>query len=79
MLSQITPDDFTTDFNRRVYAAFLEKIANDPMIGNIVSSISESFTADEVGRITSFEAMSSNVVADAALVESHASRHRTEK
>lgn len=48
--NKINPDDFPTEFNRRVYIAVRDCIKNGQTLD--FSSIGGEFTADEVGRIT---------------------------
>lgn len=48
--NKIKPEDFPTEFNRRVYAVVRECIKNGQSLD--FSSIGGEFTADEVGRIT---------------------------
>ncbi len=60
--SRITADDFVTDFNRKLFTYFSERIKNgvDPM-----ASVSADFTADELSRVirivTSYSFVSSTV------------------
>ncbi len=48
--NKINPDDFPTEFNRRVYIAVRDCIKNGQTLD--FSSIGGEFTADEMGRIT---------------------------
>lgn len=48
--NKINPEDFPTEFNRRVYIAVRECLKSGQTLD--FSSIGEEFTADEVGRIT---------------------------
>ncbi|MBQ8411523.1 MAG: DNA primase [Ruminiclostridium sp.] len=47
---QLNPEDFPTEFNRRVYCCIREYIKNSESLS--ISSIGGEFTAEEVGRIT---------------------------
>lgn len=47
---RMPPENFVTDFNRRVYASLLERITNAQ--DSSLSSFNESFTPDEVGKIS---------------------------
>ena len=47
---RLPPEEFVTDFNRRVYKALLEKISSAQ--DSSVSSFNDEFTPDEVGKIT---------------------------
>ncbi len=53
--SQITEEDFVTDFNRRVFMALKEKISQDPTSEHILN-ISQYFNPDEMSHINYFMA-----------------------
>ncbi len=48
--ARITPDEFVTDFNRRVYESIIRKLENDEDCS--VSSFNGEFSPDEVGKLT---------------------------
>ncbi len=48
--SRITPEQFVTDFNKKVYQVMLEKIRNSAF--SDIHSLQSEFTADEMGKIT---------------------------
>ncbi|MGN0674983.1 MAG: DNA primase [Oscillospiraceae bacterium] len=48
--SQVSPDRFVTDFNKKVYSVMLEKIRNSAF--SDILSLQSEFTADEMGKIT---------------------------
>lgn len=47
---RITPDDFVTDFNREVFAFYLDGLKNDPSATSL--SLSEKFDGDRASRIS---------------------------
>jgi DNA primase len=49
---KLPPEEFCTDFNKRVYVNILQKIKKDPQIN--IGDFSEKFSSDEIGRITKF-------------------------
>lgn len=51
---QIPPDQFVTDFNRRVYMALLEQIQTNPTASEPGLLLSQYFQPDEMGRIIGF-------------------------
>lgn len=51
---QIAPEDFVTDFNRRVYMALLEQIRSNPTATEPGLLLSQYFQPDEMGRIVGF-------------------------
>ena len=51
---QIPPEEFVTDFNRRVYMALLEQIRTNPTASEPGLLLSQYFQPDEMGRIVSF-------------------------
>ncbi|MBQ2272208.1 MAG: DNA primase [Clostridia bacterium] len=51
---QISPEDFVTDFNRRVFMALLEQIRENPTATEPGLLLSQYFQPDEMGRIVSF-------------------------
>lgn len=48
--SQVSPDNFVTDFNKKIYQVMLEKIKNSAF--SDILSLQSEFTADEMGKIT---------------------------
>lgn len=52
--SQISPEEFVTDFNRRVYMALLEQIRQNPTAAEPGVLLTQYFQPDEMGRIVSF-------------------------
>lgn len=48
----ISPDDFVTDFNRKIYLMLLEKIKADPT-AEPLTAVSQEITEDEMGRLSS--------------------------
>ncbi len=57
--SKISPDDFVTGFNRKIYAAILEKSKNSGFYD--ILSLQSEFTADEMGKITEIAVNSKDV------------------
>lgn len=57
--SRISPEDFTTDFNKKVYEKLLEKIKNSSFYD--ILSLQSEFTADEMGKITEIAVNSKDV------------------
>ena len=51
---QIAPEEFVTDFNRRVYLALLEQIRTNPTETEPGLLLSQYFQPDEMGRIIGF-------------------------
>lgn len=52
--SRIAPEEFVTDFNRRVYLALLEQIKQNPTATDPGLLLTQYFQPDEMGRIVSF-------------------------
>lgn len=52
--AQISPEEFVTDFNRRVYMALLEQIRSNPTASEPGLLLSQYFQPDEMGRIIGF-------------------------
>lgn len=52
--SLIAPEDFVTDFNRRVFMALLEQIRSNPTASEPGLLLTQYFQPDEMGRIVSF-------------------------
>ncbi len=48
--SQVSPDNFVTDFNKKIYRVMLEKMKNSAF--SDILSLQSEFTADEMGKIT---------------------------
>ncbi len=57
--SRLPPEQFATDFNKKVYAVMLEKIKNSAF--SDILSLQSEFTADEMGKITEIEVNSKDV------------------
>lgn len=57
--SQIVPEQFVTEFNRKVYRVMLEKIKNSAF--SDILSLQSEFTADEMGKITEIAINSKDV------------------
>lgn len=51
---QLPPEEFVTDFNRRVYLALLEQIRQNPTAAEPGLLLTQYFQPDEMGRIVSF-------------------------
>ena len=57
--SRVTPEQFVTEFNRKVYQVMLEKIRNSAF--SDIHSLQSEFTADEMGKITEIAVNSKDV------------------
>ena len=57
--SQVAPEQFVTDFNKKVYGIMLEKIKNSAF--SDILSLQSEFTADEMGKITEIAINSKDV------------------
>ncbi len=57
--SRISPEQFATDFNKKVYLVMLEKIKNSAF--SDILSLQSEFSADEMGKITEIEVNSKDV------------------
>lgn len=65
--SQISEEDFVTDFNRRVFIALKEKIEQDPTADHLLN-IAQYFTPEEMSHINTFMAgIEAIYVTDAAI------------
>ena len=67
VLSRISPEQFTTDFNKKVYEKLLEKIKNSSFYD--ILSLQSEFTADEMGKITEIAINSKDVNIDRTIVD----------
>ncbi|MBQ3162659.1 MAG: DNA primase [Oscillospiraceae bacterium] len=65
--SKVAPEQFVTDFNRKVYQVMLEKIRNSAF--SDIHSLQSEFTADEMGKITEIEVNSKDVNINKTTVE----------
>ncbi len=65
--SLLPPERFSTDFNKKVYAAMLEKIKNSAF--SDILSLQSEFTADEMGKITEIEVNSKDVNINRTVVD----------
>lgn len=61
--SKLHPEDFVTDFNRRVYMVITEKLSDNPS-SEPMNLLSETFSASEIGNIISFVSTSGAIKAD---------------
>lgn len=57
--SRVAPEQFATDFNKKVYSVMLEKIKNSAF--SDILSLQSEFSADEMGKITEIEVNSKDV------------------
>lgn len=57
--SKVAPEQFVTEFNRKVYQVMLEKIKNSAF--SDIHSLQSEFTADEMGKITEIAINSKDV------------------
>ena len=57
--SQVAPEQFVTDFNKKIYQIMLEKIKNSAF--SDILSLQSEFTADEMGKITEITINSKDV------------------
>ncbi len=65
--SKVAPEQFVTDFNRKVYQVMLEKIKNSAF--SDIHSLQSEFTADEMGKITEIAVNSKDVNINKTTVE----------
>ena len=67
-ISQEAPIEiFVTDFNKRVYAALLDKMKNNDKF--TVSLLTDEFTAEEMGRISGIEAKNRDITINCSVFE----------
>jgi len=59
IMNEIPPESFITSFNRRVYTAVLDGIANNERFS--LSVLAEDFTPDEMGRISGIDAKNRDI------------------
>lgn len=59
ILTQITPEEFITSFNRKVFQALKDIIPNTNVFS--ISLLSENFSAQEMGKICGIEAKNRNI------------------
>ena len=76
--SQITEEDFVTDFNRRVFIALKEKIAQDPTAEHLLN-IAQYFNPDEMSHINMFMAGIETISVTDAAIDSAINILKTEK
>lgn len=57
--SRVAPEQFATDFNKKVYSVMLEKIKNSAF--SDILSLQSEFSANEMGKITEIEVNSKDV------------------
>ena len=69
VLKDITPQDFATSFNRRIFATFAELNAIGAEIS--LSAIGSAFSADEMGRISKIIAKNREIVIDDATLKAY--------
>ncbi|MDF2686841.1 MAG: primase [Clostridia bacterium] len=53
IMIKLTPDDFITDFNRRIYIILTQKMKENPTIEPIML-VSQEFNSEEIGKLTSY-------------------------
>jgi DNA primase len=53
IMMKLTPDDFITDFNRRIFIILTQKMKENPTIEPIML-VSQEFNAEEIGKLTSY-------------------------
>lgn len=67
-ISQVAPIEiFVTDFNKKVYAALLDKMKNNDKF--TVSLLTDEFTAEEMGRISGIEAKNRDITINCSVFE----------
>ena len=76
--SRITEEDFVTDFNRRVFIALKEKIAQDPTAEHLLN-IAQYFNPDEMSHINMFMAGIETISVTDAAIDSAINILKTEK
>ena len=76
---QVSPEDFVTDFNRRVYMALLEQIRNNPTASEPGLLLSQYFQPDEMGRIIGFISSCEAINADEKMIQQAVSVLKEEK
>lgn len=68
IISQEAPIEiFVTDFNKKVYAALLDKMKNNDKF--TVSLLTDEFTAEEMGRISGIEAKNRDITINCSVFE----------
>ncbi len=75
----ISPEDFVTDFNRRVFLALLEQIRQNPAASEPGLLLTQYFQPDEMGRIVSFISSCDAISADEKEMEKAAEVLKEEK
>ena len=76
--SRISEEDFVTDFNRRVFIALKEKIAQDPTAEHLLN-IAQYFNPDEMSHINTFMASVETISVTDAAIDSAINILKTEK
>ena len=71
VFSRLSPDEFVTEFNKRVYASLENNLRDSGDFG--LGSLGGEFSADEMGRISSILARSREVTADREALEDYIS------
>ena len=71
VFSRLSPDEFITEFNKRVYASLENNLRDSGDFG--LGSLGGEFSADEMGRISSILARSREVTADREALEDYIS------
>lgn len=71
VFSRLSPDEFVTEFNKRVYASLESNLRDSGDFG--LGSLGGEFSADEMGRISSILARSREVTADREALEDYIS------
>ena len=71
VFSRLSPDEFVTEFNKRVYASLENNLRDSGDFG--LGSLGGEFSADEMGRISSILARSREVAADREALEDYIS------
>ena len=62
VLEKISPDDFVTELNRRIFRSLTEKISNN--LDYSISSFNDEFSPEEMGKITEIVENYSNITVD---------------
>lgn len=62
ILGRISPDDFVTEFNRRVFISIIESIKQDENANVTLSSIASLFESGEISAISGILARNSNII-----------------
>lgn len=77
---RLSPDDFITDFNRRIYSRMTENLKNSPDFD--IMSLQSEFTADEMGKITAILAKNREIDINRSVADDYINtllRYREEK